>query len=226
MEPEENLPDVLWRDSQAAGHATKHPVESRSRGQLWRDTFKVIGQVEPLLDIREAYTRRINASRENRVPMTPKDRSPQAERIFQLRKSVLKLDQVAFAQRLDVKQATVSRWESGEITPSRAMYKELARLAPINSDLQRQLLLDGGFENPSRRIMDFREESGLLPPKHVGWDPELMSIVVEALSRKYDIQTGEISPREFAEKLIAWYESCHRMKLDDPAMVVNFLKSA
>lgn len=159
------------------------------------------------------------------MPRSPKDRSPQAERIFQLRKSVLKLDQESFALRLDVKQATVSRWESGEITPSRAMYRELARLAPARSELQRQLLVDGGFPNVSRRIREINHEGDHLPAKisEVGWDPELMSIVIEALNKKMGVQVGELSAREYAEKIIVWYEALHNMKRDERE---RFLKTA
>lgn len=158
------------------------------------------------------------------MPKAAKDRPPQAERIFQLRKSVLKLDQEAFARRLDVKQATVSRWESGEITPSRATYRELARLAPAKSELQRQLLIDGGFENVSRRIREINHEDRL-PAKisEVGWDPELMSIVIEALNKKMGVQVGELSAREYAEKIIVWYEALHNMKRDERE---RFLKTA
>lgn len=76
------------------------------------------------------------------MPTRKKERAPEAERIFQLRKQ-LGLDQIPFAERLGVDQGTVSKWENGRAKPGRHTYIQLAELA--SGDLKRLLLNDGGF---------------------------------------------------------------------------------
>lgn len=161
-------------------------------------------------------------------PGSAKDRSPQGQRIFRLRKDVLNLDQEGFAQRLDVKQATVSRWESGEITPSRAVYRELARLAPPNSDIQRDLLIDGGFSHVTRRMRELNE-SELPDTKNttvLRWDRELMVFVIAAVNKELRKRGRELSDEKYATLVALFYELCYQTGQRDSDIVEQLLKIA
>jgi transcriptional regulator with XRE-family HTH domain len=154
-----------------------------------------------------------------------KARTPRAERIFQLR-SQLGLDQIAFAERINVDQGTVSKWENDKGIPGRPAYRLMAQLAPANSDLQRELMRDGGFLNANRRLREINRDKNQQPDPQPRWDPELLGVVIEALNKKLGVKTGSFSDREYAEKVIFYYELCHKMKTEDPAMVERFLKTA
>ncbi len=159
------------------------------------------------------------------MPKPKKDRPPKAERIFQLR-TQLGLDQIAFAERVNVDQGTVSKWERGKAVPGRPAYIQLARMATPESDLQRELLIDGEIGNVNRRLREINEDRNQLPGPPPNWDPELLAVVIEALNKRLGVETGTLSDREYAEKIVFFYELCHKMKGEDPAMVDRFLKTA
>jgi DNA-binding transcriptional regulator YiaG len=154
------------------------------------------------------------------MPVPKKERSPQAERILRLRNS-LKLDQKAFAERLGVDQGTVSRWESGKAKPTTRIYYQFAKLAPRNSELQRDLIEDSDAKN--KGDLRYMANGSMSIPD---WDKELLSAVIQAAVRKFDVTTGTLTQQEFAEKVIFYYELCHKMKTEDPAMAERFLRSA
>jgi DNA-binding transcriptional regulator YiaG len=219
--PQSDSPNMLWRNAKFPRQRAVVEPAALNSADLPLCRAKMGVQIETS-NIREEYTARMFPSREICMPRPQKMRSSQAERIFQLRKS-LKLDQQAFAKRLDVKQATVSRWESGEITPSRRTYLDLAKLAAPHSDVQKQLIIDGGFEQVARRMRDVNDDR---PEPRPRWDPELLAVVMEALTKKFSVTTGTLSGREFAEKVVFYYELCHKMKTEDPGMVEKFLMTA
>ena len=58
------------------------------------------------------------------------------------------LRQVDVAKKMNVDQAAVSKWESGETRPSRKYHKKLARLYGVTVD---ELLSDDGAKRPEGR---------------------------------------------------------------------------
>lgn len=171
-----------------------------------------------------AYVDGILASREKCVPKEKKTKPPEALRIFQLRKG-LGLDQEEFARRLDVDQGTVSNWESGKRKPGVHTYYQLVKLAPRGSSLERELANDSGAKNKGDLIYAANRDAqaatslGSLP---VSWDSDLMELVLRAALPRF----GQLDPEQFAKKAIFYYELCHKMKTEDPAMVEKFLKTA
>lgn len=77
-----------------------------------------------------------------------------------------------------------------------------------------------------RRVREINIDKNQLPSSRPGWDSELLSVVIEALNKKLGVKTGAVSDREYAEKVVFYYELCHKMKSEDPAMVERFLKTA
>lgn len=59
------------------------------------------------------------------------------------------LRQVDVAKKMDVDQAAVSKWESGETRPSRKYHKKLAKLYGVTVD---ELLSDDGANFKIRKV--------------------------------------------------------------------------
>lgn len=212
MKPVEDLPDVLRTYPEIPSNLAENPIKFRGLRELGRDRFKVVGQVEPL-GMHEAYADRIFVSREKYVPRQKKDRPPKAERILRLR-SELGLDQVGFAQRLNVNQGTVSRWETGEAAPGPHTYKLLAELA--SGDLRELLLWDGGIQSGYA-------DAGHLEGGAPAIDRGLLLFVVEIIEDELRKRRLKLSTKKYAEAVALSYDFCHKMKSRDADMVRRLL---
>lgn len=155
------------------------------------------------------------------MPGKTKVRPPHAERILQLRKGQLRLDQEEFAKRLDVDQGTVSKWETGKATPGPHTYMLLANLA--TGDLRRQLLADGRVGS-----MQKTSPAGDVVARAPGaeLDRDLLSYVIEVIDVELSKKGLKLPSKKYAEAVILSYEFCHRTGQRDSDMVVRLLKLA
>jgi transcriptional regulator with XRE-family HTH domain len=218
------LAHSLRRYPEVSGDEAVQPVKNSCVRHLGR--FSLVRrevQVETP-NMEESYGTSISKSRKFCVPREEKKaRPPHAERIFLLRKQ-LGLKQEEFAARAQVDQTTVSNWETGKAKPGTHTYLQLARLAAPNVELQRELLKDSGTTDWNRRLREINQPAERLPSPAVGWDRELLEVVVEAFISRFKAEN--LSDRAIAQKIATYYELCHRMKTEDPAILERFLKSA
>lgn len=231
---------MLRSDAQLPSNPAKQAIESRRLFKLRRDTFKVIGQVEPL-NMKEAYALFIFGSREICMPVRKKVRTPEAERIFQLRKQ-LNLDQEGFAAKIGVDQGTISKWENGRVKPGPHTYRLLASLA--RGDLRSQFLKDAGlvfmggagFEpssvsegSPLSKAIESvpgeglsRNEIAAVPPM----DLDLLTFVIETIDSELKKRGLKLPSRKYAEAIVLSYEFCHRTGERNSNMVGRLLRIA
>jgi transcriptional regulator with XRE-family HTH domain len=175
--------------------------------------------------------------------------SPVADRIAALRNS-LGMSQTALAEVLGTKPSAISKWEAAKNRPNPDVFVRIAKLCDGADKLffldQAGLppeFLEGGQMAPEifqgakamvarslssvdRRVGKINRDKNQLPSPQPRWDPELLGVVIEALNKKLGVKTGSLSDREYVEKVVFYYELCHKMKSEDPAMVERFLKTA
>ena len=123
-----NLPYMLRGNTESPGDTTEYPVIFRGLFKLWRDTFNVVGQVEPLEYARKHMQGCISGSRGIFVPFGKKERSLVSQRIKDLR-AKLGLNQTDFAKQLDTDQGSISKWEGGKVVPTPDALVRMASLA-------------------------------------------------------------------------------------------------
>ncbi|HEY1767798.1 MAG TPA: S24 family peptidase, partial [Terracidiphilus sp.] len=128
MQALRNLANMLWGHPKLPSNPAEQAVVPRSLYQLGRDTFKVVGQVEPLDYASKHMPARIFTSRGFRVSLEKKENAHFVKQIVGLRER-LGMRQVAFAERLGVDQGTVSKWERGKTRPTSEAFVRLAGLA-------------------------------------------------------------------------------------------------
>lgn len=214
--PMGDLPDMLVRQVESPGDARHHTSNPRGLRKLCADRCK-IHRGNQLSE----YERRIFfvhiPVKGKCMPSGKKNRTPEAERIFQLRKQ-LGVDQNAFARQLKVNQGTISKWENGEAKPGPHTYIQLAELAV--GDLKRLLRKDGGIGEGGRQPP--REETEKIP----SWDPELLIFVIGVIDEELEKRARKLPSRKYAEMVVLFYEFCHQTGRRDSDMVGRLLMIA
>jgi transcriptional regulator with XRE-family HTH domain len=169
--------------------------------------------------------------------------SEAARRIRELRESRGET-QTSFARALGTGPSAISKWEAGRNQPQPKIFAKLANLAAgeakrffqvlagLNAD-ESSAYFDGSsllpkVGNSAQHPTSGQAKRSSRADSHMGpgWDPELLAIVIEAMNKKFKVETGTLSDREYAEKIAFYYELCHRMMREDPTMVERFLKTA
>jgi transcriptional regulator with XRE-family HTH domain len=144
------------------------------------------------------------------------ERSPLAEAIFVLRKSLGKTQSV-MSKELGVLQSTVAQWERGIYKPPANVLLKLAELAPVS---EREWWRD----QASKRVgFDLEKPESITAP--TGWkegkalDPELLACVLEAVEAAAN-KAGIILPRlKYAEILARVYDSWREKGQHDSTIV-------
>lgn len=240
VEPKRDLANMLRGNFQLSGHSAEKAIKSRCLGKLGRDTFKVIGQVEPQNYATNHIPDRIFKSRDFLVTKDKNRNSLLARRIANLRRGLGHGNQTEFAQRLGTDQGTVSKWEAGR---SRPIPEMLVRMASLAADAEKLYFLEEAGLPP-----EFLDGKDMFPELHAAsaaivarslsekghqtdarnysWDPELLVFVIETVDAELRKRGRKLAIGKFAEMVVLFYEFCHSTGRRDSGMVERFLKIA
>jgi len=173
------------------------------------------------------------------VPAKPKNievDSEVAKHIRQLRES-RKENQTAFARVLGVLPSNVSKWEMGKNCPQPRVFAQLANLAEgeARTFFQEQAgVLGGTQEFPERQLTEQAKRSARMAfafntvekKRGIAWNPELLALVIETVSRKLKQRGRTLSDARFAELCVLFYEFCSMRGTVDSDMVERLIKIA
>ena len=222
VESARNLPDVLRRDAELLGDTAEEPVKSRRLSKLRCDTFKVVGQVEPLEYANNHIPDRIFTSREFFVAKEKTQRPVLAQRIVDLRKSLGRGKQIEFAQRLETDQGTVSKWESGRQRPAPEVLVRMAQLADGAASLYflEEAGLPPAFLDGKKMLPELKSASTAVVARSMSdrafkasaererpreWDPELMILVIEIVNKKLRQKGRKLPDSKYAQLITLVY---------------------
>lgn len=187
------------RDAKLAGDAREDPfaelnpfkADNRdSRGTLRR------GQKFCPREHAQVYTRTyIVSTRKIKPVLSPGSRPGWSEKIALLRRD-LGITQVTLAQRLQIKQASVSRWETGEAKPTASNFMALAEMAPAGE-------LREFFHSLAERAAGVKIDRGDQPVGKKGPRPVPSEGVARIPLLKDSAAAG--SPRQLDERAISIY---------------------
>jgi transcriptional regulator with XRE-family HTH domain len=229
---------MLRCNAQLSSYPAEKPIESGSLCQLWRDTFKVVGQVEPSEYETDHTTAFIYGQEDFSVQGKTEVLGLIAERIRLLR-GELKLRQEEFAERLGQDQTTISKWERAKARPTP---EALVKLAMLASDVDKLFFL-GHAGLPKEYLMgepmipELKAASSRVIQKAVGsrsessrtgplWDPELLTFVIETIEAGLQKRKRRLPPEKYAAAVILAYEHCYFSGQRDAKMLGRLLKIA
>jgi transcriptional regulator with XRE-family HTH domain len=188
---------------------------------------------------------RMNVNEKTRLRVSREERPEIAEALRRARKH-LGLTQTELAERLGSSQGAITRWERGKDSPPISALLVMSKLVAeeekgfwiraagfVETKISiEEMIVSGLMPRQSdppevmKKAFERLHSDESIPRGGITWDPELLGVVIEALNKKLGVETGKLSDREYAEKIAFFYELCHKMKTEDPAMVERFLKTA
>jgi len=123
------------------------------------------------------------------------------------------------AKLLGVRQSTVSRWATGPTRPGRQTILALANLA--EGYLREALLREASPRGTSAVIT-------IPAPSHAEdfSDRELLTLMLSTVYEELAKTGEEISGEEFAERILRYYDGCHKKGYRTRAKVLTMMRSA
>lgn len=159
-------------------------------------------------------------------------------------RTLLEMNQIAFAQRLGVAQTTVSMWEVGKARPTPDAFTRLAAIAN-EAEAKRFFLAEAGIPfNDSgeidfglkalgdRMMGDGRRGLEANPKLATGrdeprlWDADLMIVIIETVNKKLREKGRKLPDKKYARLVTLLYDFCYGTRRPDSAIVEQFLKIA
>jgi transcriptional regulator with XRE-family HTH domain len=238
-----NLPYVLVRQVKPPGNVGNYAAYFGSLSEFGAKRSKIHGGYQ--LSEKALYAEpRMNVNEKTRLRVSREERPEIAEALRGARKH-LGLTQTELAEMLGSSQGAITRWERGKDSPPISALLAMSKLVEpkekgfwiraagfVETRISLEEMIETGLmphqsTPPEERIsLQDMAEKARNPRGGISWDPELLSVVLEALNKKLGVETGTLSDREYADKVVFFYELCHKMKTEDPAMVERFLRTA